>query len=200
MPYTSRVARKRFLGNYSPILTFTYGMEPSAGPGLVFVNLPIAFSKMPGGSMLATIFFGLLTFASLTSAISLLEVATAYFIDERGWARRKAVLVTGGSIILLGIPSAMSGTTGFFGKGMSQSIIGMNWFDLFDYLASNWMLPLGGLGMAVFMAWRVREKARLAACSTGTSRGRLYFGWIWLLRYLVPIAVLAVFLHAIGVL
>ena len=181
-------------------ITFTYGMEPSAGPGLVFVNLPIAFSKMPGGSMLATIFFALLSFAALTSAMSLLEVATAYFIDERGWRRSKAVLVTGSIIILLGLPSAMSGTTGLFGTGMSESFIGMSWFELFDYLASNWMLPLGGLGIAIFMAWRVGEKARVAAFTAGTTWGRLYFGWIHLLRYLVPIAVLAVFLHAIGVL
>lgn len=182
-------------------ITFSYGMEPSTGPGLVFVNLPIAFSKMPGGSMLATIFFSLLTFAALTSAISLLEVATAYFIDERGWPRSKAVMVTGGAIILLGIPSAMSGMKhGFFSSGMSESFIGMSWFDLFDYLSSNWMLPLGGLGIALFMAWRVGDKAREAAFMAGTTWGRLYFGWIWLLRYLVPVAVLAVFLHAIGVL
>ena len=180
-------------------ITFTYGLEASAGPGLVFVSLPIAFSQMPGGTMLATVFFALLTFAAVTSGISLLEVATAYFIDEKGWSRKRAVCVTGGGIILLGLPSAMSGGTRLFGEGMSE-LIGRNWFELFDYLASNWMLPLGGLGIAVFMAWRVGHQAREQAFKAGTTWGRLYFGWIYLLRYLVPIAVLAIFLHAIGLL
>jgi NSS family neurotransmitter:Na+ symporter len=178
-------------------ITFTYGMEASAGPGLVFVNLPIAFAKMPGGSILATLFFALLTFAALTSAISLLEVAAAYFIDERGWSRPRAVLTTGFAIALVGIPSALSGAGGFFQTGM-ENLVGKSWFDLFDYLSSNWMLPLGGLGIALFMAWRVGGPAREAAFTAGTTWGRLYFTWIWLLRYLVPIAVLAVFLHAIG--
>ena len=75
----------------------------------------------------------------------------------------------------------------------------MSWFDLFDYIASNWLLPLGGMGIALFMAWRVGGRAREAAFTAGTNWGRLYFGWVFLLRYLVPFAVLAVFLHAIGI-
>ena len=179
-------------------ITFTYGMAPTAGPGLVFVSLPIAFARMPAGGMLASIFFILLTFAALTSAISLLEVATAYFIDERGWARRKATLFTGGLIILLGIPSAMSGSETFFNEGM-RALVGRTWFDLFDQLSSRWMLPLGGLGIAIFVSWRVGHQARYEAFMAGTRLGKLYWGWIYLLKYLVPIGVLAIFLHAIGV-
>ena len=97
-----------------PIL-FAAGQSPAQGPGLVFATLPIAFSEMPGGVIFAPIFFLLLTFAALTSSISLLEVATAYFIDERGWSRSKAAIATGGAILVLGIPSAISASSALFG-------------------------------------------------------------------------------------
>lgn len=184
-------------------ITFSYGMEPAAGPGLVFANIPVAFSQMPGGGVLSAVFFVLLTFAALTSAISLLEVAAAYFIDEKGWSRAKATVVTGGGILLLGIPSALSGGSDLFGKGFAAATgaifeKGKNWFDLFDYLASNWMLPLGGLGIALFMAWRVSDKAREEGFKAGSRWGQIFWGWVFLLRFIVPVAVGAVFLHAIG--
>lgn len=186
-------------------ITFSYGMEPSAGPGLVFASIPIAFSQMPGGQVLSAVFFMLLTFAALTSAISLLEVAAAYFIDERGWSRSKATLTTGGIILALGVPSALSGGTEMFGSGFASATAsvfgeghGKNWFDLFDYLASNWMLPLGGMGIALFTAWRVSDRAREQGFKAGSSLSGMFWGWIFLLRYIVPVAVGAVFLHAIG--
>jgi NSS family neurotransmitter:Na+ symporter len=186
-------------------ITFSYEMEPGGGPGLVFQNIPVALSQVPLGQLWSVMFFVLITFAALTSAISLLEVAVSYFIDERGWSRPQATLVTGLTIMLLGIPSALSGGTELFGKdfaGMTEKIFGAengkNWFDLFDYLASNWMLPLGGLGIALFVAWRVGGEARQAGFRTGTKFGKLYFGWVFLLRFLVPIGVIAVFLNATG--
>ncbi len=186
---------------------FSYGMEPAAGPGLVFVSLPIAFAQMPAGMLWATVFFVLLTFAALTSAISLLEVAVSYFIDERGWARRRATWTCGIAILLAGIPSALSGGTRLFGADVQAATArlglrggaGLNWFDTLDYLASNWMLPLGGLGIALFVAWRVGGRAREEGFRAGTRYARLYWGWVWLLRYLVPIGMSVVFLHAIGV-
>ena len=187
-------------------ITFTYGMEPSKSVGLVFINMPIAFAQMPGGAMWSIVFFVLLSFAALTSAMSLLEVAVSYFIDERGLSRSVATLLCGGLITLFGIPSALSGGSEFFGGRIEKWTSplfggegGKNWFDLFDYLATNWMLPLGGLGIAIFMAWRVSDTERADAFKSGTRLGYLYWGWLRLLRYIVPLAVLAVFLHSIGV-
>ncbi len=180
-------------------ITFTFGMEPAGGPGLVFKNVPIALAQLPAGGLLAVVFFALLVFAALTSAISLLEVAAAYFIDERGWSRRKAVLVTGGAITALGIPSALSGGTALFGERFAGAFLGKNWFDSFDYLASNWMLPLGGIGIAVFVAWRVGGEARRAEFLRGTRFGAWYRTWLVVLRYLVPVGITGVFLHALGV-
>ena len=179
-----------------PII-FSFGMEPGAGPGLVFISMPIALSQMPGGTFLSILFFGLLVFAALTSAISMLEVVTSYLIDERNWIRRRATLVSGTLIALVGIPSALSGGTEIFGSGFA-SVFGKNWFDSFDYLASNWMLPLGGLGISVFTAWRMNEALRHDDFLSGTKLAAFYKGWLLLLKYVVPVAIVLVFLHAVG--
>jgi NSS family neurotransmitter:Na+ symporter len=186
-----------------PII-FSYDMEPGAGPGLVFVSLPLAFGQMPGGAIWATVFFLLLTFAALTSAISLLEVAASYFIDERGWSRRKAAAICASVILVFGIPSALGGGDGVFGAKLAEATApifggeGKNWFDIFDYLSSNWMLPLGGLFISLFVAWRVSGEARERGFKQGTKFDNLFWGWVFLLRFIVPIGVIAVFLNLIG--
>lgn len=188
-----------------PII-FSYGMEPGAGPGLVFVSLPIAFSQMAGGAIWATVFFALLVFAALTSAISMLEVVVSTVIDETRLRRTAATLLCGTAIFLFGIPSALSGTDGFAGKEFEDLTAGIfgegkgkNWFDTFDYLASNWLLPLGGLMIALFVAWRAGAAAREKGFNEGTRFQNLYVAWLMLLRYLVPIGVVAVLLHALEV-
>jgi NSS family neurotransmitter:Na+ symporter len=182
-------------------ITFTQGMEPASGPGLVFTNMPVAFSQLPGGSILAVLFFTLLLFAALTSAISLLEVTTAYFIDEKGWSRKRSTLLTGAVIFIFGIPSALSGGTALFGSSCER-VVGKNWFDSFDYLASNWMLPLGGLGIALFISFRVGAMAREEAVATGSRLGSVrgfYLMWLQLIRFVVPLAIVVVMLHALGI-
>jgi NSS family neurotransmitter:Na+ symporter len=186
-----------------PII-FSFGLAPGAGPGLVFVSVPIAFAQMPLGAMWAALFFVLLAIAALGSTISLLEVPVSHLIDERRMQRRRAALLVGAIIFGVGVPSALSGGE-LFGKGV-QSLTaavfggnGKNWFDTVDYLASNWMLPLGGLGIAHFVAWRVGAAAREHGFKSGSRWAQLYWTWVWLLRYLVPIAIVAVFLHAIGI-
>ncbi len=187
-----------------PIL-FSAGLGPNQEEGLAFVSLPIAFSQMPGGTILAPAFFLLLAFAGLTSSISLLEVATSYFIDERNWSRVKAATITGGIILLLGVPSALSFLNqGMFSSGM-QSITenifgdGKSWLQVFVYASFNLMLPLGGLGIACFVAWRVGSQAREQGFKAGSRLGQLYWGWVFLLKFIVPIAVFVVLLNAIGV-
>jgi NSS family neurotransmitter:Na+ symporter len=167
----------------------------------VFQNIPIALSQLPGTTIWAVTFFLLLVFAALTSAISLLEVTASYFIDERGWSRTNAVLVTGGSIIVLGIPSALAASSPVFGADM-EAAIGMNWFDLFDYVSSNWMLPVCGLGISLFAAWRVGDAARRVQFAAGSSLGKLewlYVTWLQVLRFVVPIAIVLIMLHALKV-
>jgi len=190
-------------------ITFTFGMEAAKGPGLVFINMPTAFAQMPGGTIWALLFFTLLTFAALTSAISLLEVVASYFIDELGWKRWQAVALTGAVIFVFGIPSALSGGTEIFGddlKALTTPLFGeedaKNWFDILDYLTSNWMLPLGGLGISLFAGWRLEETKRRLAYAEGSAMGEvvpLYMAWLWILRVVAPIAIGLVMLHALGV-
>lgn len=185
-----------------PII-FTFGLAPDAGPGLVFVSLPVAFAQMSGGQIWALVFFALLVMAALSSTVSVLEVIVSHLCDERRMKRWQASALAGGALFLAGIPSALSGGTHLFGnwfKGVTLTAFGTgrNWFDFVDYVASNWLLPISGLGIAVFFAWRVGGPAREQAFRSGTRFGRLYWSWVWVLRYLAPPAVIAVFLHAVG--
>lgn len=177
-------------------VTFTYGQEPAGGAGLVFMSLPVALARLPAGALVASAFFVLLAFAALTSAISLLEVGAAWLMEERRFSRRAATLATGVFVFLLGIPSALSGS-GFFAE-----VLGRSWFDWFDYVTSNWFLPISGFGIAIFVAWKVDVRAAGEAFAAGSSLGRagwFFAGWLQLLRYVVPAAIVAIFLHSIGV-
>lgn len=181
-------------------ITFAYGFDADAGPGLVFKNMPIALMNLPAGSFFATLFFILLFFAALTSAISLLEVAASYFIDEWKCPRIFAAIGTGVFITLIGVPSALSNGVAFdgmFNEGM-KIYTGNNFFDSVDWLVSNVMLPLGGLGVAIFLTWHVSAKARRAGFQEGSPFKRAYFAWLTLLRWLAPVCVILVFLNAVG--
>ncbi len=180
-----------------PII-FTNGMEPSAGPGLVFISVPVALAQLPAGQLLAVIFFVLLLVAALTSAISMLEVAASYFIDERNWTRRRATLISGAVIAVIGIPSAISGSNSFFGETMI-SMVGLNWFDALADLTNNFMLPLGGLGIALFTGWRLDDAIRHDHFLSGSKLGVFYRVWLTLLKFVVPVAIVFVFLNAVGI-
>lgn len=183
---------------------FAFGLAPDAGPGLVFVSLPVAFAQMPAGSLWATVFFGVLAVAALSATISLFEVLVSHLVDERGMTRVRACLWGGAAIVVAGLPAALSGGHWLFGDAVRSATApvfggeGRNWFDAVDYVSSNWLLPASGLGIAAFMAWRVSGEARERAFRAGSRFGRLYWSWVWLLRYLVPPAIVAVFLEAIG--
>lgn len=184
-----------------PII-FTFGLEPSAGPGLVFQSIPMALSQLPASWLWSAIFFGLLFVAAWTSAIGLLEAPVSFVIDEWGLGRRSATLAVGAFVFLLGVPSALSGGAGIFGAGLAEAT-GRTWFDWFDFISSNWFLPLGGLGIATFVAWHLDEELRRPAFAAGSALGRraaFYRVWLWLLRYLAPVGIALIFLHGLGIL
>ncbi|MHC4946949.1 MAG: sodium-dependent transporter [Planctomycetota bacterium] len=180
-----------------PII-FSYGQEPGAGPGLVFMSMPLAFAEIGrGGMLLAIFFFGLLVFAALTSAISLLEVVGSYFIDERGWSRPRAVWIVGGAVFAVSIPSAFSLDPNFMMTGWEPSF-GKNFFDTMDYLASNWMLPVGGLLISLYAGWIMPRRLREA--EIGDMPPMLAVGWLFLVRFVAPLLVVAVLLQKVGIL
>ncbi len=167
-------------------LVFSYGLEPGVGPGLIFQTLPVLFAET--GQLISVPFFMLLTFAALSSSISLLEVVVSYFVDERGWGRTKACLIMGTLIYLLGLLSAVSALKLVYGDWET------GFFDLFDYFSTNYMLPVGGLLICLFIAWVVKDKVRAEEFG---SAGRLYKATVLTLKYITPIAVLLVILHGL---
>jgi len=174
-------------------IVFAYGLEPGSGPGLIFETLPIAFGQMWGGSFFGVLFFLLLSFAAWTSAISLIEPAVAWLVENHGLSRVHASLWAGGITWLLGIGSLLS-----FNLWKGATFLGMNFFELLDYLTANIMLPLGGVAIAVFAAWLMSRSATEEELEL-KSRGWFNL-WRFLLRYITPIAVLIVFLNAVGAL
>ena len=127
-------------------IVFAMGADPSAGAGLIFVVLPTIFPQISGGLVWGTLFFFILFMAALTSAISILEVITAYFIDEKGWSRQKATLLFGGIITLVGIFCSLS-----LGSLNITGIFDITFFDFLDELSSKYMLPIGGALTAIFI-------------------------------------------------
>ncbi|NOG54230.1 MAG: sodium-dependent transporter [Planctomycetes bacterium] len=179
-------------------ITFTYNQEPSAGPGLVFMSMPLAFAEIgKAGMLLAILFFGLVVFAALTSAISLLEVVASYFIDQRNWGRTKAAWIFGLIILAFGLPSAFAMDPDFIMTGWEDSF-GINFFDTMDYLASNWLLPLGGLFIAIYAGWFMPRKMRNAQLE---GAGAIVVGgWLVLIKVLAPLLVIVVLCQKVGIL
>ncbi len=171
---------------------FAFGIEPGAGPGLVFITLPGIFDNIALGGLFGLLFFFLLAAAALSSAVSLLEVAVAYFIRKFDWTRKKASLIIGGIIFLLGIPSSL----GIGPWGNITIIGGRDILDSMDFIASNIFLPLGGLIIALFMGWGWKKADAL----TESDLGNTGFGnaWVFILRWIAPVAILIIFLRSIG--
>ena len=173
-------------------IVFANGLHTGAGPGLVFVTLPIAFGQMPGGVFFGALFFILLSFAAWTSAISLIEPAVAWLVENHGMTRVNAAVWSGALTWLVGI-----GTVFSFNLWSAPLAFGKTFFDLLDYLTANIMLPLGGLAIAVFAAWLMSKEATLDELEIGDHTG--YRLWRFLVRFVTPVAVIVIFLNVTGV-
>jgi len=167
---------------------FAMGLQPAEGPSLVFSVLPAVFSSMPLGTVVSIIFFTLLVIAAVTSGISLLEVVVAYFIDQIGWGRKKAVIIVSLTIFALGVPSGLS-----FGIMSDVKFMGMTFFDHVDNIASNYLLPLGGMLTALFVGWVWGTRAAEEEIEKHETRFHWADQWGFLIRYITPVAVAAVF-------
>ena len=172
-------------------LVFAYGLDVGEGPGLIFVTLPIAFGQMPYGQIFGMGFFVLLMFAAWTSSISLLEPAVAWLVENRGIARARSAAIAGLIAWALGIGSVLS-----FNLWQDYRLFNMTYFDLVEYATSNVMLPLGGLLIAVFTAWLMSRKAVIE--ELGLGEGVLFQCWLFAVRFVAPIGVVIILLHAIG--
>jgi NSS family neurotransmitter:Na+ symporter len=175
---------------------FAFGIEPAAGPGLVFITLPNVFEQMPGGYIFGIMFFALLAIAALTSAISILEVVVAYFVENLKMARHKAAIVATIAITMLGIPCSLS-----MGPMAGVKFFGKTVFDLLDFASANILLPLGGLLISAFVGWYLGYEKASAEVS---NEGKLTVGYmpvyLFLAKFIAPIAIALVFLNGLGIL
>jgi NSS family neurotransmitter:Na+ symporter len=174
-------------------IVFANGLDPAEGPGLVFQVLPLALTQLPGGIVVATLFFLLLAFAGLTSAISLLEPAIAWLVEGHGLRRGSAAALAGGIIWGLGLFTVLS-----FNELADFTFLRGTIFDNIDFLTSNVLLPLGGLCITVFAGWVMC--ANSSSDELDRSAGPMYRLWRLLARFVAPVALVLVFLNAVGVL
>ncbi|EGV30975.1 sodium:neurotransmitter symporter [Thiorhodococcus drewsii AZ1] len=175
-------------------IVFANGLQPAAGPGLIFQTLPIAFGAMPFGQLFGTLFFVLLVFAAWSSAISIIEPAVAWLVENHGMKRVSASVFVGALAWFLGLGTLLSFNVM---SGEEFQLFGKTIFDLVDYLTANILLPLGGFFIALFAGWIMSRASTRDELQMGESFA--YRGWRFLVRYVSPTLVVIVFLHAIGV-
>lgn len=170
---------------------FGFGMEPTAGPGLVFVVVPQIFAQMGGiGPILSAIFFIALFIAALTSSVSLQEVVVAYLMDERKVGRTKATVGSGVIMTLMCVASSLS-----LGAMSGVTVLGVGAFDFFDLLTDKIFLAIGGMLLAIFVGWFLKkEDLKDELTNGGTKEFKFFEVWYVLVKFVVPvlIAVIAV--------
>ena len=165
---------------------FAAGIEPGAGPGLIFETLPFIFGSLGQAApllsrVISVLFFLTIAIAALTSSISMLEVQAAYLIEEKKFTRGKAVLLVALVTWALGVLCSLSGKA----------------FSVFDYTVSNFLLPLGALLFVIFAGWKMpREMFRSEFIGEGSRKGsgRFFGAFLFMVRYVIPVAILIIFL------
>lgn len=176
---------------------FTFGFEPAAGPALVFITIPAVFSQIPGGQFLMIAFFVLASVAATGAMLSLMEVPVVILHERFGLSRAKATLLTISGLMLLGSSCALTNNV-----LADFKLFGMNMFDLFDFVSSNVLLPLGGILLAVFVGWVWgADKFGQALSNQGTLGNRTTIRIVFfLLRYISPVLILLVMLKGLNLL
>ncbi len=165
---------------------FAFGLEPTAGPGLVFVVAPAIFAEMGGiGMLLSAIFFVALFIAALTSSVSLLEVVVAYLMDEKKMDRKPAVYGTAIVMTILCILASLS-----LGSMSGVKIFGVGFFDFFDILTDKIFLAIGGMLLAIFAGWFMKkEDLKDELTNGGTLKFGLFEAWYFMIKYVIPVLI-----------
>jgi len=174
-------------------LVFANEMSPGAGPSLIFETLPIAFGHMENGAFFGAMFFLLLVFAALSSAIALVEPVVTWLVENFEIKRLNACIWVGILVWLLGLLSLFS-----FNVLKDWTWLDMTAFELLDYLTANIMLPLGGMLIAIFAGWIMSQRSTQE--ELGIKSNLIYHEWRFLVRYVTPIAIFVVFVSLTGVL
>ena len=172
-----------------PIVFSNTSLEVSAGPGLIFETLPVAFYSLPFGNLFSIIFFTLISIAALSSSISLLEPFTAWMEEKLKMHRRTIVVCLGFLVWFLGMGSIFS-----FNIWSDLKFLGLNFLELMDYLTNNIMLPVGGFFISIFVGWvlpnsLVQNYVKLD--------NQLFKIFIFFLKYVSTGAIALIFLYSV---
>ena len=174
---------------------FSFNMEPTAGPSLIFEVLPGIFQQMAGGYVWALLFFLLVFFASLTSTISLSEIPITFIMEEHNVSRPRAIFWTALITFILAAVAALS-----FNVLSDIKLWGKNIFDMMDYAASNIFMLLGGLFTAVYVGWILDRKViRDQITNNGRLKGAMGPYMIFCMRYIAPVCIFFIFLYLTGI-
>ena len=177
---------------------FSVGIQPDAGPSLIFITLPNVFQQAFGGvPFLATIFsllfYVLLALAALTSTISLHEVVTAYLNERFNLSRSRSAMFVTGFCIVTGVLSSLS--LGVW----EDKMFGLGFFDLLDFVTAKIMLPLSGFLVCLFVGWYLKRSVSFGELTNGGRLKAPYFpAYMFILKFLAPIAILLIFIHELG--
>ena len=164
---------------------FNYGLDPAGGAGLIFQTLPVAFAQMPGGHIVSVMFFLLLSVAAITSMVGLIEPVVSWLEEQRGFARPASTVMVVGAIAVMSVVGVLS-----YNVWAGVTVFGFNLNTALDYLPNQIMLPLGGLLIALFVGWFVSQASAKQELALGNEA--LFKVWHFLIRYLVPAAVLVI--------
>jgi neurotransmitter:Na+ symporter, NSS family len=169
---------------------FHHGLDPAAGAGLIFQTLPVAFAQMPGGNIFSVLFFLLLSVAGITSMVGLIESVVSWIEDHHGLPRHRGAILVTGSVAVLSVLSVLS-----YNVLSEYQLFGRDLNGLLDYFSNQVLLPLGGFFIAVFAGWRLSEATTGSELNFGNET--LFKIWHFLIRYLVPPAVLIIFVMGV---
>ena len=170
---------------------FNYGLDPAGGAGLIFQTLPVAFAQMPGGHIVGVLFFLLLSVAAITSMVGLIEPLVSWLEEHRGIARPSGTLMVVSATAATSVISVLS-----YNVWAGVSVFGVDLNTALDFLPNQIMLPLGGLLIAIFAGWFVSKSSAKEELALGSEA--LFEIWHWLIRYLVPLAVLVILVVGIA--
>ena len=175
---------------------FTFGINPTSGPELVFMTLPNIFQQMPGGYWISIAFFAILFMAAITSSVSLVEAIVAWLMEEFRMSRRRALALATGTIFVLGSLCAVSQI-----EGSGLRVLGMDIFDLFDRASSTVLMPIGALLIVLFAGWVMDGKMlRNQLTSDGAFARGLFPPLRFMIKYLCAVVIALLFLNQIGLL
>lgn len=173
---------------------FSYGIEPGAGPGLVFITLPNVFLQMPGGYLCCIAFFLLISLAGLTSCMSLFEVPISFLQEELKLSRKTATAVSVLVALVLGAASSLS--LGVW----DMKFFGDCFFDFCDKITSLYMMPIGAFFISLFVGWKLDKDIIHDALTNWRNDSGWYIRpLLWILRIFAPICIMLIFLSGIGI-